>query len=131
MKYSELFTPYHIATLSDWLEEKGELCLEIYIPHGGASSSLFTFRSLREIKQQIDEIITGEIEITIWKHHTQTEFESEEPATSDTNFLQTLKWKYEHRDEVMYFSVKKNRNYSLDYAASPEKYSKALAEWSK
>jgi hypothetical protein len=71
--------------------------LEIYIPHGGASSSLFTVRSLREVKQQIDKIATGEVEIIIWKHHTQAEFESEAPATP----LQTLKWKYEHRDEVM------------------------------
>jgi hypothetical protein len=123
MNYKGLFTPHHIAMLADWLHEKGALCAELYIPHGGSTGWYETVRSLAELKKVVAEIRTGEIEITIWKNHTQAEFESDDP------FVYDLKWIYSHADEVMYFSVHKNRNSSASYNSDPEKYSKDIEEW--
>lgn len=128
MNYKDLFTPHHIALLVDWFNEKGELCVEIYVPHGGGSGSYFTVKSLAELKKIIAESSSClEIVITVWKNHTQAEFEAE-----DYKPLQDeLKWIYSHSDEVMYFSVLKNRNWSQPYHDDPDKYRKEIEDWSQ
>jgi hypothetical protein len=126
MNFLDLFTPHHIATLVDWLQEKRELCVEIYIPHGGGSGSYYTVRSLADLKRMLEGIPSREIQITIWKNHTQSEFESDEAEA----FLSELKWIYTHADEVMYCSVLKNRNWSESYQNNPDKYAKEVKEWS-
>jgi hypothetical protein len=124
MNYTELFTAHHIAVLVDWLEEKGEVCVEIHIPHGGGSASYYTVRSLNELKR-IVTVNSREIVITIWKTRAQAEFESDEgvPVADD------LKWMYFHPDEVMYFAVLKNRNWSESYDKNPARYRKDIDEW--
>jgi hypothetical protein len=126
VKYIDLFTPHHVATLTDWLKEKRRLCLEIYVPHGGGSPSYYTVESLAELKVQIENLARClEIQITIWKNHTQAEFESDVAIPSD------IKWIYTHTDEVMYFSVQKNRNWSASYQNDPEKYRVEIEEWNR
>lgn len=125
MNFVDLFTPHHIAVLVDWLQEKREVCVEIYIPHGGASGSYYTVRSLEDLKRIVSGIRSHEIQITIWKNHTQSEFESDEAEA----YLSELRWIYSHADEVMYLSVMKNRNWSESYHNDPDKYAQQVKEW--
>jgi hypothetical protein len=127
LKYADLFTPHHIAVLVDWLEEKDGFCVEIYFPHGGGSPSYFSVSSLAELKRLISDIRFPEVQITIWKDRKKEEFESDSYMPMDGE----LKWIYFHGDEVMYFSVQKNRNWSESYEKNPEKYRKEVEEWSK
>jgi hypothetical protein len=122
-KYTELFTPHHIATLADWLKEKGEVFVQIELPHSGGSGNYSTARSLGELKRAVQQVNNSEIEITIWKNRTQAEFESDHPFPDD------LTWIYAHPEEVMYFSVRKNRNSSASYIQDPAKYKKDVDEW--
>jgi hypothetical protein len=122
--YTELFTPHHIAVLVDWLGEKGELCVEIYAPHSGGGPSYHTVHSLAELKGLVS-LKWPEIIITIWKNHNQAEFQSDAGLPVADN----LKWIYFHPDEVMYFAVQKNRNWSESYDKQPEKYRKEVEDW--
>lgn len=127
IKYTDLFTPHHIAVLVDWLEEKGEFCVEIYIPHGGGSASHFMVSSLAELKRLVSDIRSQEVQMTVWRSRKKVEFESDE----DKPIEDELRWIYSHTDEVMYFSVQKNRNWSESYEKNTEKYRKEVEEWSK
>lgn len=40
-----------------------------------------------------------------------------------------LKWVYTHTDQVIYLAVKKNRNYSLEYAKDPKRYESVIRAW--
>lgn len=125
MNYIDLFAPHHIATLADWLAEKGEVFLQIELPHSGGSGLYETVRSLADLKRAIQNVGNPEIEILIWRHRTLEEFESDDPFEAD------LKWIYSHPDEVMYLSVKKNLNSSASYLENPAKYQKESEEWFK
>jgi hypothetical protein len=125
-KYLVLFTPAHLAVLVDWLEEKKSLCVEIYIPHGGGSSHLFNFTSLAELKGLILKFQHGEIQITIWKNYAGEQLEGEDDLITEVS---AIKWIYSHCDEVMYFSVTKNRNRSDQYDKNPEKYAAFVEKW--
>jgi hypothetical protein len=103
MKYTELFTAHRIAGLVDWFAERPELCVEIYYPHSGGGPGYFTVRSLAELKTLIQGIDCLEIQITIWKSHSQFELESDQAES----FLTKLEWICQHSDEVMYFSVQR------------------------
>lgn len=121
--YKDLITAHHIATLADWLEEKGEVFLQVELPHSGGSGLHQTVRSLGEVKRAVEQIRNPEIEIFIWKNRTQAEFES------GVAFPDDLSWIYQHGDEVMYLAVKKNRNSSASYINEPGKYRKAIEDW--
>jgi hypothetical protein len=96
--------------------------------HVGGSQSYYTVRALRELKSLIPSFDNYlEIVITIWKNHTQAEFESEEPGTL---FLDSY-WIYAHGSEVVYFSVQKNRNWTESYVSNPERYDKYVREWAE
>lgn len=125
MKYTELFTPYHVAVLVDWLAEKGELCVEIYIPHSGGGPIYDTIRSLAELKGVVSRAPGPEIQISIWKNHIQAEFETDEGVPNADN----RQWIYAHNDEVMWFAVSKNPNWSESCHNHPEKYRKEVEEW--
>lgn len=84
LNFKDLFTPHHIAVLVDWLDEKGELCVEIYIPHGGGSASYFTITSLADLKRLVGDLRSLEIQITIWKNRKKEEFESGTTSQSMT-----------------------------------------------
>lgn len=129
LRFRHLFSPHHIAALVDWLEEKGHVCLELYHPHSGSSPSYFTIHSLEELKQILDDIRWPEAQITIWKNHEKQEFESDEFGSTAGQWGD-LRWIYSHNDEVMYFSVQKNRNWCESYQANPNKYRKRVDEWS-
>jgi hypothetical protein len=124
MTYAGLFTPHHIATLADWLDEKRQLLVQIELPHSGGSGSYATVRSLVELKRIVESVTNPEIEIFIWKNRTERELENADEPDD-------LEWIYSHPDEVMYLSVKKNRNFSRSYANDPEKYREVLEQWFK
>ena len=128
MRYKELFSHYHIAVLVDWLEERPDVCVEIYFPHSGGGPSYYTIHSLAELKNLVQPINHPEIQITIWKNRKQADFETDESGTLDA-LASDLKWIYFHADEVMYFSVQKNRNWSESYANHPDKYAKHIEAW--
>ncbi len=125
MKYTELFTPHHIAELVDWFAEKPELCVEIYIPYGAGSEEYFTIRSLAELKSLILSITSQQVQITIWKNHSQSELESEEAQP----LPEEMKTRYKYVNEVMHFSVTKNRNRTESYVNHPDRYAKFVEEW--
>ena len=122
MNYRDLFTPHHIATLVDWLQERGQLFVQIELPHSGGGGWHGAVGSLRELKQRVEQVKHSEIEIVIWKNRTQAEFESDDPFPD-------LKWIYLHADEVMYVAVRKNRNSSACYRDDPAKYKKEVEDW--
>ena len=72
----------------------------------------------------MEQVRHSEIEIIIWRHRTQTEFES-----AADPFPDDLDWIYHHPDEVMYLAVKKNRNSSASYIKNPAKYTKDVDDW--
>jgi hypothetical protein len=53
MTYLNLFTSQNLALLSDWLEETGELYVDVYRPHSASSSSGYLVRSLQELKSLV------------------------------------------------------------------------------
>ena len=128
MRYTELFTPHHIAVLVDWLAEKPSLCVEIYFPHSAGGPSYYTIHSLNELKSLIQPITWPEIQITIWRYRSQANFEADESGQLEA-FTSDLKWIYFHSDEVMYYSVMKNRNSSESYSKQPERYTGHVQEW--
>ena len=100
--------------------------MEIYIPHSGGSGTFYTVKSVAELKGIIANSSSYlEIVITIWKNRTQTELESDDYKP----FQDDLKWIYFHSDEVMYFSVLRNRNWSQCYHENPDKYHREVEEW--
>jgi hypothetical protein len=121
--YKDLFTAHHIATLADWFEEKGEVFLQIELPHSGGSGLYQTVHSVAEVKRYVEQVTNPEITILIWKNRTKAQLESDVPFPDD------LKWVYLHNDEVMYFAVTKNRNSSASYITDPGKYSDAIKQW--
>ena len=124
-KAKDLFTAHHVSLLADWLDEKGELCLEIYIPYGGGSPTYYGIRSLDDVKHAISKVSPLEIQITIWKNYTKEQFEADQVPKD----VSDLKWIYSYNDEVMYFSVHKNRNWTESFHKAPEKYSRQIEEW--
>jgi hypothetical protein len=51
MGYESLFAPCDLAMLYDWLEETGELYLDLDRPHsGGSNNSLHFVRNLAELR---------------------------------------------------------------------------------
>jgi len=122
--HRDLFTPHHVATLADWLEEKGQLFVQIELPHSGGSGLYRTVPSLGELKRTVEQVRHPEIEIIVWRDRTQAEFESATHPLPDD-----LDWIYHHPDEVMYLAVKKNRNSSASYIDDPAKYKKEVDDW--
>jgi hypothetical protein len=120
MKYTDLFTPHHLATLVDWLAEKGQLLVQIELPHSGGAGLSYTVRSMAELKAAIQQVSHPEIEIMIWKNISNAPVEAELPD---------LHWIYMHSDEVMYLAVKKNRNFNASYQDSPARYEKTIDDW--
>ncbi|MCU0239775.1 MAG: hypothetical protein MUC29_10060 [Pyrinomonadaceae bacterium] len=65
MKYLQFFSLYDLATLNNWLEQTGELFVDIYQPHSGGGSLDYLVSSVAELKQLIQNQTSAEIEITI------------------------------------------------------------------
>jgi hypothetical protein len=55
MSYLSLFTPYNLALLNDWLEETGELYVDVYWPHSGGSSTPYFVRSMNDLKALVSQ----------------------------------------------------------------------------
>src|SRR5689334_1814225 len=66
--YLGLFTPPNLALLSDWLDESGELYVDVYWPHSGGGSTPYFVRSLRDLKELIKQQTWPEIGITVFRH---------------------------------------------------------------
>lgn len=65
MSYLDLFSIHNLALLSDWLEERGELWVDVHLPHGGASSTSYFVRSLHDLRALVVAQEWHEIAITI------------------------------------------------------------------
>ncbi|MCB9453820.1 MAG: hypothetical protein H6672_20505 [Anaerolineaceae bacterium] len=53
MNYLNLFSLGNLAMLSDWLEETGELYVDVYFPHSGNSGTAYFIRSLNDLKSLV------------------------------------------------------------------------------
>ena len=67
MSYLYLFSPHNLALLNDWLQETGELYVDVYHPHTASGSTAFIVRSMNELKSMFSQDSWLEIEITIFR----------------------------------------------------------------
>lgn len=65
--FTHLFSPQNLALLSDWLDEMGELYVDLYYPHSAGSSIAYIVRSMDELKSLIAKDNFPEIEVTIFR----------------------------------------------------------------
>jgi hypothetical protein len=63
-----MFTPANLALLSDWLDETGELYIDVYQPHGGASSFDYFIRSMNDLKLLVSQQTYPEIVFTVFRY---------------------------------------------------------------
>jgi hypothetical protein len=66
-KHLTLFSLANLAMLSDWLEESGELYIDVYLPHSASSSTGYFIRSIAELKTLVAEQWWDEIVFTIFR----------------------------------------------------------------
>lgn len=121
MNYSNLFTPFHIAMLSDWLNVSSELFVHFEFPHSGGSGFSNTITSLAELKVLLSQQSHPEIEIFIFRSKPQSDEELNERVD--------LQWVYRNPEIVLYIAVNKNRNYYEEYQEEPIKYKETVASW--
>ena len=68
MGYESLFAPCDLAMLYDWLEETGELYLDLDRPHsGGANNSLHFVRNLAELRIIVSNEKWPEVDISVFR----------------------------------------------------------------
>src|SRR5437870_12828740 len=68
MRYESLFAPQDLAMLYDWLQETGELYLDLDRPHsGGSNNSVHFVTSLVELKAIISRETWPEVDISIFR----------------------------------------------------------------
>ena len=65
--YLTLFSPHNLALLSDWLEETGELYVDVYqVRHGGTGDAYFIY-SMRDLKTLIARQYWRELAVTVFR----------------------------------------------------------------
>ncbi len=69
MNYSSIFTLHNLALLSDWLDETGELYVDIDLPHSGGSGISYFIRSLQDLKELMAQQVWPEIVASVFHHH--------------------------------------------------------------
>jgi len=68
MGYERLFAPPDLAMLHDWLQETGELYIDLSHPHnGGSHSSAHFVRSLPDLKTIVASETDPEVDISIFR----------------------------------------------------------------
>lgn len=121
MRYVELFTPPHIAMLSDWLDEDGTLLVYIDLPHSGGAGESYPVSSLRELRDLVVRQTFPEIVILIFRKCVSTEEDLDRSCQRD--------WVYANSDKVLYMSVTKSRNSYEPYTADEQLYAMQIREW--
>ena len=53
MDYLNLFSIHDLALLADWLEEAGELYVDVYVPHRGGSGTAYFIHTMQDLKSLI------------------------------------------------------------------------------
>ena len=128
MNYLDLFTKYHVAQLVDWFEEVDQMLVSIYLPHSGGSGIIYEVKSLEELNELIKKQTHGEIEIIIFKNYHE---ETDEFDNLLEEIFNNIKLVYDRSEEIMYFSVTKNRNYHTTFDQNKDKYDHAIKLWKK
>src|SRR5713226_90060 len=68
MRYENLFAAHDLAVLYDWLQETGELYMDLNRPHsGGDNASLHFFHTLAELKGIVSRETWPEVDISIFR----------------------------------------------------------------
>ncbi len=67
MNYLHLFSEPNLAAISDWLNESGELYVDVYLPHSGGGSSAYLIHSIHELKSLITRQSHPEIAISVFR----------------------------------------------------------------
>lgn len=68
MGYERLFAPPDLAMLHDWLQETGELYVDLSHPHnGGSNGSAHFIRSLPELRTVVASETDPEVDISIFR----------------------------------------------------------------
>src|SRR5580704_12318553 len=98
MGYESLFAPCDLAMLCDWLEETGELYLDLDRPHsGGSNNSLHFVRNLADLRVIISNETWPEVDISI--------FRSKQYATRGLADEKLLAIAMEQIPDSQYFSI--------------------------
>jgi hypothetical protein len=62
-----LFSMHNLAMISDWLEETGELYVDVYMPHSGGGGTGFFIRSLQDLKSLVAQQNWREISFSVFR----------------------------------------------------------------
>jgi hypothetical protein len=65
--YLSLFTMPYLAMLNDWLNEQGELYVDVHLPHSGGSGTSYFIRSLVELRLLVAAQESPELSLTIFR----------------------------------------------------------------
>ena len=67
VRYADLLTPSHLATISSWLAERGEVFVQIELPHTRGNGYYHVVSSLTALQRALGAVRHPEVEIFIWK----------------------------------------------------------------
>jgi hypothetical protein len=70
MDYLTMFSADNLALLSNWLEDTGELYIDVYVPHSSGGSLDYFVYSIDDLKSLIAQQNSSELLVTIF-HHLQ------------------------------------------------------------
>ena len=181
VNYLDLFVPYNVAEIRDWLLEAGELYVDLFFSRRGMGGVGYRIRSLSDLKELISKQDWPDIAITIFRKiqypirgtannellykaianiPDDSEFsiisldvyypshclylgsgDNHDDLISEFKTLDgkriaagidpdpTMKLAMSNPEEVMYFSVLKNRYGYQPFKSRPELYTDSIRDW--
>ena len=121
MNYCDLFSECHIAVISDWLDIGKGLFVHFEIPHSGGNGYSYRLTSIEQLHELVSKQKSNELEIFIFRKLIDDDDELDEKLE--------IQWIYNHPDEVLYCSVKKNRGHYEPYQQDSDRYQEAIENW--
>jgi hypothetical protein len=126
MKYLKLFSLSNLALLNDWLEENGELLVDIYRPHSGGGGFQYFVYSLEELKYLIKIETWEELAITIFQ-----EKQYSLRGIADEAMLKKALSQVKNGDWYSIISLERNLPNPIDFLYASDTHSEMKEDFSK
>lgn len=126
MKYLKLFSLSNLALLNDWLEENGELLVDIYRPHSGGGGLQYFVYSIKELIDLIKTETWEEIAITIFR-----EKQYALRGIADEEMLDKALSQVKNGDWYSILSTEKNFPNSINFLFANNSHSEMKEDFSK
>lgn len=126
MSYFQLFSLHNLALLHDWLEENGELLVDIYRPHSGGSGFQYFIHSLEELKTLVEAEVWEVITITIFR---QKQFSLR--GVANEKMLEAALSQIKDGEYYTIISLKKEFSKPIEVLADGNKHSEISHDFSK